>query len=102
MTFSAASQPFFSYQYCVYKQGVPTLRKLIFNCACSHENGVQKIHPWYSLSGRNEYTTPGDEQEIFQWGLWVSKEQFRLAYKLIRAVINCEQPMPYEEEHLSP
>lgn len=45
MTFSAASQPFFSYQYCVYKQGGPTLRKLIFNCACSHENGVQKSIP---------------------------------------------------------
>lgn len=45
MTFSAASQPFFSYQYCVYQQGKPKLRKLIFNCACSHENGVQKLIP---------------------------------------------------------
>lgn len=45
MTFSAASQPFFSYQYCVYQQGKPKLRKLIFNCACSHENGEQKLIP---------------------------------------------------------
>lgn len=45
MTFSAVSQPFFSYQDRVYKQGEPKLRKLIFNCACSHENGVQKSIP---------------------------------------------------------
>lgn len=27
------------------------------------------------------------------------KSRLKLAYKLIRAVINCEQPMPYEGEH---
>lgn len=82
--------------------GKPKHRTLIFNCPCSHEDGMQKSLCGHSSSGWNKHTIPGDEQEKFQWGPWVSQERFKLAYKLIRAVINCEQPLPYQEKHLSP
>jgi len=54
----------------------PNYRKLIFHWPCSHTNNVQKSIHGHSSKGRTESTTPGDEQEKFKWGLWVSKEQF--------------------------
>lgn len=54
----------------------PNHRKLILNCPFSHADSMQKSIRGHSTKGRTEYATPGDEQEKFKWGPWVSKEQF--------------------------
>lgn len=54
----------------------PNHRKLIFNCPRSQADSMQKSIRRPTSERPSEYTTPGDEQEKFKWGLWVSKEQF--------------------------
>lgn len=39
----------------------------------SHADSMQK--PIHCSEGWTEYTTPGDGQDTFQWGPWVSNEQ---------------------------